>query len=797
MRFAARAAARVARAIAPRAGSRAATMMLAGSERLGVPDRAGRMLVREAERRFATGDVAGSQQLLSALARRPPAAVPVAVALSAARTLRRVGEPERAAALAAAVLGRADLSDRQRAHARVQLAWAQERAGRLTEALPHLAEAVAARPDNQAWRQSLAGWHYRIGETEEKARHWPAAATAYQEAIALDGARAWWHYRLGQVLEKAGQWEPAAAAYEQAIARDGNHPGWHERLAQVAAKSPDWALAKASTQQPGGSQPAVPAAGVVAPPARRAVTGWIPAADGGGDATVRFKLNGTVIADTLASREVSFGDRRYLQFRRNLQDLWKYGGAGDVLEVEHAGAPLHIVDSGARFAFTAPQSRADELLARVAEGQIFNKYGRLRQSIQLDHDWQSMMFELFFQLRKELSESLGLELFPFYGTMLGAVREQNFIGHDNDFDTVYISGHSTPAAVRDEFRRVCDFLVDRGYSLRVKKTHTWVRVPGTGRELDATLSHKLDIFFAWFDEDGYFQTSYGHHGEAIQRSDDFFAFRTEQLGIREIPVPRNAEDILVQLYGPGWRQPDPGFTHFARTRVLHDEFQLGLGEANEPYWRQFYRENRVDGASSFAQFVADRLPATGTLLDIGCGTGRDAIYLARRGYTVVGLDRSAEAIERAQEACQQAGVAGVRFAQLDASSRPEVERCLSPDLLPATGSENVTVYLRFFLHSVDESTEDSLLAALVDVLAGGFRLCAEFRTTRDGSLPKVYGDHYRRYIDEQLFAAKLRQAWGFEIEHLAAGRGLSPYEGEDPHLARVIARTPGAGNSIQ
>jgi hypothetical protein len=37
----------------------------------------------------------------------------------------------------------------------------------------------------------------------------------------------------------------------------------------------------------------------------------------------------------------------------------------------------------------------------------------------------------------------------------------------------------------------------------------------------------------------------------------------------------------------------------------------------------------------------------------------------------------------------------------------------------------------------------------------------------------------------------LRDTWGFEIEHLEAGLGLSPYRGEDPHLARVIAKAPG------
>jgi SAM-dependent methyltransferase len=52
--------------------------------------------------------------------------------------------------------------------------------------------------------------------------------------------------------------------------------------------------------------------------------------------------------------------------------------------------------------------------------------------------------------------------------------------------------------------------------------------------------------------------------------------------------------------------------------------------------------------------VADLVPADA--LDVGCGEGADAIWLAQGGWTVTAIDISRVALDRAREAAEHAGV---------------------------------------------------------------------------------------------------------------------------------------------
>jgi SAM-dependent methyltransferase len=79
----------------------------------------------------------------------------------------------------------------------------------------------------------------------------------------------------------------------------------------------------------------------------------------------------------------------------------------------------------------------------------------------------------------------------------------------------------------------------------------------------------------------------------------------------------------------------------------------------EAWWETFYTEGRGRWSgrpnASLVAEAGDLEP--GRALDIGCGQGADAIWLAQQGWTVTGVDVSATALAAAAELAHTAGVA--------------------------------------------------------------------------------------------------------------------------------------------
>ncbi len=137
------------------------------------------------------------------------------------------------------------------------------------------------------------------------------------------------------------------------------------------------------------------------------------------------------------------------------------------------------------------------------------------------------------------------------------------------------------------------------------------------------------------------------------------------------------------------------------------------GERGASYDEAF-RELAASGADVHgeAAFVTGLAVPGARVLDAGCGTGRVAVELARRGFDVAGADNDASMLEVARRS------AGVRWYDADLAALDLPERF---DLVVTAG--NVVVFLA-------EGTEAEVLRRLAAHLVPGGLLVSGWRTDR-------------------------------------------------------------------
>jgi protein-L-isoaspartate O-methyltransferase len=97
--------------------------------------------------------------------------------------------------------------------------------------------------------------------------------------------------------------------------------------------------------------------------------------------------------------------------------------------------------------------------------------------------------------------------------------------------------------------------------------------------------------------------------------------------------------------------------------------------------------------------LSDRFPGSGTALEVACGDGRGAVWLARRGLDVLALDVSPEAVGLARDLVERAGV----------PTRCRIEVADLDDGLPPGPPADVVLCHLFNAPAIDEA----LVARLV------------------------------------------------------------------------------------
>lgn len=490
------------------------------------------------------------------------------------------------------------------------------------------------------------------------------------------------------------------------------------------------------------------------------------------------------VKDSTPSLPSPKGDRRnstrqIRTFTFAISQLWEYAPKGTQLRVLAGSQVLPIHGHG--MFLRAPRSGGktpEDLQKRFDEGHLLGRTGLVQVSKTLDEEWQSAVGSLYESMRALFADEFGYDLFITYGTLLGAVREGGFLAHDNDYDTSFVSSATTGPEAADEMVTIAKVLIARGYRVGAMGGGLHVIDP-------ARPNHRIDIFHVYFDADGVLQHPFGYAGDTQVTTAEWKGTREIDFVGRPALVPVCAEELLATFYGDDWRQPKTAFVWNVEKRGNDRTGVMTPPRLTEVYWADYYAHHDHAEASSFARFVHDRLDsASVTLVDIGCGDGRDSIYFATRGRTVLGLDRAGVAIEHAREKASQAGLAQARFEVCDLADGAALAEVLSGE-----DDRPRVFYSRFVLHAIDARTQ----AALLDVIDGQARpgdlFVAEFRTDKDEERVKVHPKHFRRYQSASDFLADLRER-GWEIDYDIESDGLAPWGDEDPVLCRAIARRP-------
>ncbi len=91
----------------------------------------------------------------------------------------------------------------------------------------------------------------------------------------------------------------------------------------------------------------------------------------------------------------------------------------------------------------------------------------------------------------------------------------------------------------------------------------------------------------------------------------------------------------------------------------------------ENYGEKYYNESFTKGTIGECDFIEKEIAFNKTLkiIDIGCGTGRHSIELAKRGYSVTGIDLSESLLKKAREKAKLNKVQ-VDFLKYDARNLP-------------------------------------------------------------------------------------------------------------------------------
>lgn len=351
------------------------------------------------------------------------------------------------------------------------------------------------------------------------------------------------------------------------------------------------------------------------------------------------------------------------------------------------------------------------------------------------------------QIIEVLGRELDVHCWLAFGSLLGAAREGRVIGHDSDVDLAYLSHQESVVGLNREMFDITRVLRRHGMRV-VNKSGSFVTVMFDAPDGGVG---SIDVYSTFY-------LSGLLHETATVRT-EVPREAIEPLGTlefegRELPVPADPDAMLEVSYGPSWRVPDPSFQHQPppSTTTRFDGWFGSLMSHRREWerWGRLNRDQAGDGPTPFGAWALADLPEGATVVDIGAGTGRDAVEAARRGARVHATDYARGSFAQARRISREEDL-GIDFAEVNLYSHRDA---ITRAALIAHGAGPRVVLAGGVLDSIEPRAHDTFFRMLRLLLGRGGTAHLEFAhdLSRWQWEPNTGGDRF------EVGAAQVRAA---------------------------------------
>lgn len=168
--------------------------------------------------------------------------------------------------------------------------------------------------------------------------------------------------------------------------------------------------------------------------------------------------------------------------------------------------------------------------------------------------WRKSEKVAYLQGTSELIQALaGLSVYVCmgFGAVLGYIRDQDLIAHDDDLDVLVafempgVADLAQALVLTEQALRAAGFEVVGHFF-----SHLWVKTPG---------GHRADVFVGLVEPGGEL-SFYPSSRRSLMACDVFPTIEGHLHGV-SLPMPADCESYLCKTYGESWRRPDIGFAH--------------------------------------------------------------------------------------------------------------------------------------------------------------------------------------------------------------------------------------------